>query len=59
MMDYTQNKEFMKILTELSGEVEGLNYSVKRGYSGYSEVIKQRKESVNTNVEKLKRLLAE
>lgn len=58
-MDYTQNEEIMKVLTELSKEVEGFNYSVRSGYSGYSEVIKQRREMINRNVKKLKNLLSD
>lgn len=58
-MDYTQNEEIMKVLTTLAREVEGFNYSVNSGYSGYSEVIKQRRESINSNVVKLKKLIAD
>ena len=56
-MDYTKNEDLMKLLTEVSREIEGFNYSINRNYSEYSEVINQRRETINTNIEKLKRVI--
>lgn len=56
-MDYTQKEKVMEVLTELSQEMEGYNYSLKSGYSHNSEVIIQRKQSINIRIEKLKSLL--
>lgn len=51
-MDYTKDNKFMKLLTELSNEIQGLNYYLTR--TSDEKILSSRKKSVNDAVEKVK-----
>ncbi|MDF2651738.1 MAG: hypothetical protein K0Q73_7543 [Paenibacillus sp.] len=51
-MDYTKDRELMRLLSKLSLEIEGYNYSLNK--SADEKVMSYRTEKVNDAVEEVK-----
>lgn len=51
-MDYTKDSKLMQMLTELSHEVQGLNYSL--GRTSDQKILDSRGKNVNKLVEKVR-----